>query len=160
MELWAAGLGDAHRERATKLAAFLRRRILSRPDGTVDWAYRPPLLEPFDQSGSEDISHAGVNVDFMALCVREGILFTRAELERVAETFLRVVRLPDGRFSDNVNGTGDTNAYADVIALWGRLAVVRPEVADVIEAHARRREPPMAAPFSLLTLAMLAHLGR
>ena len=143
----------AYRERAERLAVYLKNRLILRPDGAYQWQYRPPQHPPFD-GPAEDISHAAMNVDYAALCHQYGIIFTREDLTRMAATFLQVIRRAPGRFADYVDGSGDENLYANVIAYWGNLAVVEPEIIRVIRATAFQHAAPLSGPLALLTLAV------
>lgn len=144
----------AYRERASKLAAFFKRRLKLRDDGAYEWAYWAALQPPYEQ-GREDISHAAINIDFAFRCYEAGIVFTREDMERFAATFLKVVRKPDGRISDTVAGAG-SGRYAAQIGRWGALASIQPEVARVIREYFFRQDPPLEATTTMLGLAHLA----
>ncbi|NLC57839.1 MAG: hypothetical protein GX774_13465 [Armatimonadetes bacterium] len=144
----------AYRERATKLAAFLKRRLRLRPDGAYEWSYWPNLEPPFTQ-GNEDISHAAINVDFAVQCYENGILFTQEEIRRLAATLLKVVIQGEGQYANDVGGGGN-GEYAAQLGRWGRLAAVEPEVAKAIRAYFWSQDPPLAGTTTLLGLAYLA----
>jgi len=121
-----------YRQRVTRLAQFLKNRLRVMDDGAYVWAYWPPL----DGAGDsfEDISHAAINVDFMALCSEHGIVFTRADLARLEKTFFQRVLIADDRISDTVGGGGKFNTYSSSVLRWGRLGRHFPTVRERLTA--------------------------
>lgn len=155
LRLSAATGDDSLRARAGKLARFLKNRLVLRDDEYC-WQYRPPVQPPFEATPAEDTSHAGANVAFMTLCHANGLVFDDDDMRRLARTFLRVVRHDVTHYADNIDGTGDDNLYADVLAYWADLAAVEPEILTAIRARFARRNPPLTGPLAFLTLAMLS----
>lgn len=117
-----------YRERATRLAQFLKRRLRPTDDGAYVWAYWPPLDGPGDSF--EDISHASINVDFMVLCHEHGIVFSHDDLARLERTLLKRVLLADDRVSDTVGGGDRFNRHRHAVLRWGRLGRHFPEVRE------------------------------
>jgi len=58
--------------------------------------------------------------------------------------------------ADRVDGTGDSGAYADVIAWWGRLASIDKRVGGAIREYYAKRPALPGAPGGLVVLAMLS----
>jgi hypothetical protein len=123
-----ASITPKHRERVTRLARFLKNRLRAMDDGSYVWAYWPPLegkVESF-----EDISHAAINVDFMALCHEHGIVFTREDMQRLEKTLSKRVLVADDRVSDTVGGGDKFNKYRPAVLRWGRLGRHFPEMRE------------------------------
>lgn len=148
-----------YRDRVTKLARFLKNRLVLRTDGAYQWQYRPGLHPPFD-APAEDFSHASANVEFACACYRAGIVFDTEDLRRFARTFLDVAHRGGGRFSDSIDGTGDTGQFAGAAAWWGDLASVEPGVAEVIHERFYGLGLPETGPAAMVYAAMLAKHGR
>ena len=139
-----------YRERVTRLAKFLKNRLRVMDEGAYVWAYWPPL----DGAGDsfEDISHAAINVDFMALCSEHGIVFTRADLARLEKTFFQRVLIADDRISDTVGGGGKFNTYSSSVLRWGRLGRHFPTVRERLTAFSSL--PAMSRETSALPLGI------
>lgn len=119
--------GKSHyRERARRLAQFMKNRMRTLEDGAAVWAYWPPLDGPGDSF--EDISHASINVDFMVQCYEHGLVFTKEDLERVRNTLLQRVIQPDHRVTDTVGGGSKFDHYRHAPLRWGRLGRHFPDV--------------------------------
>jgi len=155
LELHLASPNPRYLDRVTRLARFLKSRLVLRPDGAYQWAYRPGLEPPYDAT-AEDFSHAALNADFMVQCFHAGIVFRQEDMDRLLHTLLTVVYRGEGKFSDFINGTGDQNRYADIIAWWGELASLDRRVSILIRERYRLRPQPAGGPGGLLAAAMLA----
>jgi hypothetical protein len=156
-------LGDVRAcDRAGRLANFMKRRLVVRSTSAGDayvWQYCPPLAPPFDPAlgKGEDVSHAGMNVDFAVLCRRENVVFDDEDLRRMARTFLHIMRRPDGAIADRVDGSGDPQpGRAEAVAMWAQLGQVDRDVARVVRDYYFAQNPPINPPFGLLALALLA----
>ena len=158
LDLGAATGERTYVEQAAKLARFFKRRLRLRPDGTCDWSYWPALKPPYEK-GSEDISHAAINVDFAICCYRNKIVFTREDIQRMAATLLKVIHKGEGKFGDTVDG-GGAGQYAPQIGRWGDLACVNPEVVAVLRDYFFKRDPPLGGTTTMLALATLAKYGK
>jgi len=124
-------------ERAGRLARFMKNRLRVGADGACEWAYWPGLDGP--GTAFEDVSHAAINADFLTLCYERRIVFQKADVDRVARTFLTRVMVAPTTVSDTLSGKGKTNTYAYAPFSWGRLARHSPEVRDRLLAYARYR---------------------
>ncbi len=159
LDLAAATGKKQYQERAAAMARFFKRRLQLTDNGAYRWSYWPNLEPPYAH-GSEDISHAAINVAFAVRCYENKVVFTKEEIERFAATFLKVVHRGGGRFADDVGGGGKgVPTYSQQAGRWGVLAGVNPEVARVIRDYFFRQDPPLAGPTTLLALAYLAHHG-
>jgi hypothetical protein len=110
-----------YRDRVMGLARFMQNRLRRSPDGSYDWSYWP---KP-DRSGtgSEDISHAAINVQFMVRCNEAHVAFSGNDMSALAKTWNSHVRRAAGEWSDTVGGTGGPNTYTPhALALWLDLA--------------------------------------
>ena len=109
VEMWRATGNARYLDRAAKLACFFRNRLRKGDPRLYDWSYQPKLYE--DGRGSEDISHASLNVDFAARCVAAGIVFDRRDAQRFANTWLLKVKRADGSWAGEVSGREDGSQY-------------------------------------------------
>lgn len=126
VEMWRATDERRYCERTERLARFFRNRLRTGDPRLYDWAYWYRLNG--EGHGSEDISHASLNVDFAVRCVAEGIVFTRRDAERFANTWLLKVQRPDGGWAAYVGGDGDGNEYMpDAGGIWLALCRVLPK---------------------------------
>ena len=124
-------------ERATRLARFTKKRLRVGADGAYEWAYWPGLDGP--GTAFEDVSHAAINADFIALCYERKIVFDKADVDRVTRTLLARVMVGPTTVADTLSGKGKTNTYLYAPFCWGRLALHSPEVRDRLLAYARSR---------------------
>lgn len=122
----AKATGDrARRDRAAALARFFKNRLREPSPALYDWAYWPRERE--DGRGSEDISHAGLNVDFAARCAEQKLLFSSRDAERFARTWLEVVKRADGTYAGEVSGKEKGDPYLPYAAgIWLSLARALP----------------------------------
>lgn len=146
-------------DRATKLARFLKNRMILRPDGAYQWAYMPGVEPPYLNDSAEDFSHASINADYAVRCYHAGIVFDRQDMDRLLKTLLDVVYRGPGRFTDRIDGSGDTDTYSDIVAWWGELASIDRRVAALIHERYLIRPHPAGGPGGLLAAAMLAKYG-
>jgi len=144
IEMWRATGNMRYREQAERLARFFRNRLRTEDPRVYDWAYRYKLNG--EARGSEDISHASLNVDFAARCVAEGIVFHRADAERFANTWLLKVRRGDGTHAGEVSGREDGSEYMPGAGgMWLGLCRVLPKplaqamYRDVLQAYLKKR---------------------
>jgi len=82
----------------------------------------------------EDFAHGSIEINFAYRCFRDGIVFTRQDLERLANTFERniVRRREDGSltFADRVDGKGKAGRYDRLGPSWPLLAEFRPGILE------------------------------
>lgn len=109
VEMWRATGNRRYHDRAERLARFWRNRLRIQEPRFYDWAYWYRLNG--EGRGSEDISHASLNVDFAVRCIVEGAVFTRRDAERFANTWLLKVKRSDGTWAGEVGGGGDGSRY-------------------------------------------------
>lgn len=109
LEMWRATGNIQYLDKASRLARFFRNRLRTDDPRLYDWSYYPKLHQ--DGKGSEDISHASLNVEFAARCVADGIVFNRKDAIRFANTWLLKVRRADGTWAGEVSGRGDGREY-------------------------------------------------
>lgn len=157
LEMYGATGNRAYRDRAACLARYFRSRLRSPAQDIYDWAYWP--RETVDGPGSEDISHASINVDFAARCAEARIVFSRTDAARFARTWLQVVKRPDGSHAANVAGKGVGSKYMPYAAgLWLTLCGIAPgDLSDSLYADALRALSPKEAytPAEMLGAARL-----
>jgi hypothetical protein len=143
LEMWRATGNPHYREKAERLARFFRNRLRTDDPRVYDWAYWYKLNG--EARGSEDISHASLNVDFAARCVAEGIVFNRTDAERFANTWLLKVRREDGTYAGEVSGRGDGGEHMPGSGgMWLGLCRVLPKplaqamYRDVLQAYLKK----------------------
>lgn len=131
-----------HRERTARLAQFLKNRLRSTDDGAYVWAYWPPLEG--DDPSFEDVSHASISADFMALCRERDIVFNDEDLARVEKTFLNRVLPPDNRVNNTLAGGDQFDRYRSAAWNWGRLAQRSSKVRErLIQFDRQDPAPPL-----------------
>ncbi len=100
-ELYHITKKPEYKEQATKIANLFHQSLQER-NGAWVWAYAINAPgAPFETG--EDISHAAINVDFAVRCYQAGIVFTKEDMDRFAQTWLKNVDKGD-RFADYVDG--------------------------------------------------------
>ncbi len=109
IDLYAATREPTYRDRATRLATYFRSRLRKTPDDAFDWAYNPKPDRT--GTGSEDLSHAAINVQFAIRCRDARIVFTEFDMIRFARTWTDHVRRAPGEWADTVGGAGGPNTY-------------------------------------------------
>lgn len=138
LELYKATHLDTYRVRVQKLGVLLRAHLRTDQNGAYLWNYwwgrgdrgwsrrnSPSVYTP-EWSGRprvEDLGHAGLDVDFTQIAAAEGILFTRRDLIRFANTFHANMSRPDGTMALYVNGTGVEGAFARRVGIGGWLGL-------------------------------------
>lgn len=126
LEMYGATGNKTYRDRAERLARFFRSRLRTADSAVYDWAYWP--RETKDGPGSEDISHAHINIGFAARCAEARLVFTRDDMARFVRTWLTKVKRPDGTWADDVAGKGSRGRYMPYsVGLWLSLCAVAPK---------------------------------
>ena len=117
--------GDAqYLDKATGLATRFRADITF-SGGQALWNYWGGAYA----SPGEDISHAAINADFIAMAAERGVVFSDEDAEAVAETFVSRVLLDDATSYDFVGGgTTNTSSYRAQLGRWAALTPWRPAV--------------------------------
>jgi hypothetical protein len=136
-------------QRAEGLAHWFKNRLRSGNPDLYDWAYWP--RESTDGEGSEDISHAHINVEFAVLCAAEHVVFTRTDVARFARTWLDKVKRPDGTWAGEVGGEGKGSQFMPyAVGAWLCLCSLLPDdlcrrlYADAEHAFASTTHPGSA----------------
>lgn len=165
LEMYKATGNRTNLDKVRRLARFFHRRLRYPHSDYYDWAYWPK--EGDDGQGSEDISHASINMHFAARCAEEGIVFTRADIIRFARTWLQVVRRGDGTWADTVGGGGKGNRYIPSAAgRWLVLCPLLPEhlatrlYQDVARAFSEERPYKASEMLGIARLLRLAPSSR
>lgn len=143
-------------ERAAQMAAFFKSSLKETGDAYT-WAYwdwveanRP------DQSGTEDTSHGHIDVEFAVEAYRRGVVFTRADVLRLARTLTdqmwngSLVNPKIGARVDRQDGD------ATIIRGWIELCRWDPRIWDIYWALFNRIDGPgLEIPHILHTRAVL-----
>jgi hypothetical protein len=142
-------------ERATALAKRMRGMMTASPAGGLVWNYwGGPYAAP-----GEDISHAALNVEFAVQAAARGVVFTEADLDALATTFLEQVYIDDKTFADHVGGGAvNGDSYRAQIGRWLPLTARRGSVYAAIH-DAYQRDYPAADVGSGSTLLGWAYLA-
>ncbi len=112
--LWQVTQNPAYQQRAEALGHYFKNRLST--NGTAyAWNYWGTA---WSGSGGEDISHASINVDFAARLHEAGLVFADADMTRFASTLFDKVHIDSVTTADLVDGTGGTNTYSPIAALW------------------------------------------
>ncbi|MCP4808764.1 MAG: hypothetical protein GY913_16055 [Proteobacteria bacterium] len=121
--------GDAaYLDKATGLASRFRGDILFSDDAAY-WNYWGGTYS----GNGEDISHAAINADFVAMAAQRGVVFSDADAEAVAETFVGTVAVSDTEFTDFMGGSATNgSSYRPQIGRWLALTPWRPGVYTLI----------------------------
>ncbi len=117
-----------YRDKADKLAAFMKSKLTHVVDGDYYlWAYSPG--SPTGAPGrGEDVSHAAINAHFMYLAWSYGSVFDDTDMARLARTFTDALYLGDGQFSGSVGGNTPNDSYTPQLPRWCALARFDPRV--------------------------------
>jgi hypothetical protein len=127
INLWRLTGDGQFYQRARDLALDMKRELKLTALGTrYDWRYAPYRAS----STSEDISHAGLNVEFMVAAYEAGIVFDDTDIARLANTLLAMHK--DGGFTAAVNAAGSGSVSNVRLAChWLRLADYSPAVREL-----------------------------
>lgn len=125
-----------YRERVERLANDFHRALkLNSKDELYKWRFWGNY--PYCHADRvEDISHAGLSVDFAVLCAEADIVFQEKDLQRLANTFMwRVYRNP-GSLANHVDGVDlavqQPNQWVEQGARWLRLATIEPRMTTIM----------------------------
>jgi hypothetical protein len=136
-------------ERATRLATYFKNRLrLVGSPVRYDWSYS-------GSTGSEDISHAAVNVEFAFQCYQAGIVFTATDMQRFANTFLNMSRGEQG-FTATVSGTGDLSILPSYAGMWGQLGYIDPNVRTTFYEYWKNHTTVGGVSWGSMNMAFLA----
>lgn len=116
--------GDpAYLDKAERLATLFVRSVDYQGDAFV-WDYWNFLGDYGYDGPGEDISHAGINVDFCVRAFEEGAVVDAGDLDALVATFTDLVTAGDGEVYRNVDGTGDIGVpgYEEQVGRWLNLS--------------------------------------
>ena len=159
VELYRITRDHAYKERAMKLAVYFKRRLHLTDDGAYEWSYQP--REDTSSNGSEDISHAAINIDFALRCRWAHIVFKQKEMLAFTRTWTTKIRRGPGEWANTVAGTGGTNTHIpSALGRWLDLCQFdRSIIADARRAFAKVDEDKATAA-NMLGIAKLARWER
>ncbi len=141
------------RRRAARIAGEFRAALRKVKD-RYDWPYAS-----YRPKGSEDISHAAINVDFAFQCYRAGIVFQQGDMLRFVAT-LAHLRAGTSGYHDLVNGTGGPSAkYSREAGRWLRLGYLDASVRRAYAQHLFANQKTLPPLSRLLGAAYLAETG-
>ena len=134
----------SYKERAANMAAFFKSRLRLVNDH-YEWRYwdaagdwdQPVITKHGDKAVQrpEDTGHGSLDIGFVLACAENGIVFTDADLQRFANTFVKVMW--NGSFENpTLGGWVNTNKPSRQSANWQewlRLGRVEPQVRQICE---------------------------
>lgn len=142
-------------ERSRKLYRFFRNRIERTPSDAYVWEYEPMRFtqERVKVAKCDDISHATYSIEPVLHACRDGFVFEKADMVRLARTFTLYVHLGDGVFQSNIGCTPIFRPrYMDRFYGWLPLSEADPEIYRLIERFmVRNVEKPV--PLAIAYLA-------
>lgn len=162
--------------RATELLQRFRDDLTIRSTGTFSWTYwdtsgrgytgwgpadlvstRIPTWGPF--TSLEDTSHAYLDVLAAVEGHRRGIVFTNADMARLALTFVQDVATTDAGGGpvtrDKFGGSGSTGAYDSRAGIWATLATWEPSILTFLDDLFAARAYPSGFGYPPMSLAYL-----
>ncbi len=159
-----------YRDRSEKMSRLLKNRLrYNEESDTYVWTYwYEPMTTvgwtPADKLSSnvmvykgspnvEDISHGTLDISMVMAANREGIVFTKQDVQRFANTLLKNVILPERNgIRRAVDGSGgDYPAYFSILHGWLELAAANPEVYHAIrKTYLNKNEENLAFTAELL----------
>ena len=105
-------------DKASGLAMHFKNRMRTNKDGAFVWDYW--YGEGFKKYSSiETTSYAAIDVDFLILAYKNGIIFTRNDIDKILNTYRKYICKNDG-FAPYIDGTDKSFAYID--APWLELS--------------------------------------
>lgn len=117
-----------YRDKADKLAAFMKSKLTHVADGDhYLWAYSPKTPTGPPSSG-EDVSHGAINAHFMYLAWSYGSVFDDTDMARLTRTFTDALYLGNGQFAGTVGGAAANDKYTPQLPRWCALARFDPRV--------------------------------
>ncbi|HYF51559.1 MAG TPA: hypothetical protein VEJ63_19250 [Planctomycetota bacterium] len=130
LELQQRGRGQKYLQRAERMLRNFKSHLRpgSKPD-TYAWDY---WHYPERGARIEDASHGAFGVIPAFRAWKNGLVFTRDDMVKFANTFKKIVLRPDGNVSKFIDGTGETSDYFNSVAsFWLDLAEVDPEILEI-----------------------------
>ncbi len=140
---WKVSGNTEHRDRAIKLATYIKSRLTLATDGAYYWEYQLPtnpvtVNRTRESIISEDVGHAFLTISFPILMAHDDTVFNDNDMIRFTKTMKQGFgRFNDGVLLGEVNGSPlrfdtTTEIRGVVLAIfgWARLAPWDPEVLD------------------------------
>jgi len=127
-----------YKERAAKMARFFKSRLRLVND-RYEWNYWDPAgqwdkdMVAKDKPRAEDTGHGSLDVAFVISCVDNNIIFTRADLRRLANTFVEAMwngSMDKPTVGGWVNRTNPSRQSGN-LASWVLLSRVEPKVGRI-----------------------------
>lgn len=123
---WTTTGNEAHRDKARKIARYMKHRLTPTPQGAYTWEYWLPeerVTEPAEMRSltGEDLSHGSLTMSFLLMMGQAGEVVTQEDLERLGQTVLQGFgRRADGVIFGRVNGEPITRPmrYARKPSAW------------------------------------------
>lgn len=102
----------------------------------------------------EDLSHGAIDIEFAYACYQAGIQFTRADMQRFANTLLACQK--GARFSRFVDGQGDDPQfiYSDNVGRWLDLCTVEPRLYWTVFGYFTQRLGDLQRPHPRVLLGL------
>lgn len=142
-------------ERAVKLATFVRKELIDKPDGTVMYYYWTRLNREGWTSESEytsenspnfrmtpsaeDMSHMQASLRFFAIFYRNRMVFRQDDMQKLAKTFHVTIDFGDNpkegkKFADSFDGgiRGEKDTYQTFQAGWAEFDEIDSTIVDRI----------------------------
>ena len=169
--MWLATRGPAYREKARLIAEFIDLELVRQDHGAIIWYYWPRMnYMPWDtvvnggNVDAEDVSHATITIEFMALAHEHLELYPHQTMVGLARMFTDNVYIDNTRFNFLIDGTfpGTRGRYTlgGLIYLADYdpsiVEIIRTMLIDELEAHVN---PAGAAGFKS-TAQLMAFISR
>lgn len=113
---WIATGNEDHRDKAIKMATFVKNRMHLTPDGGYVWEYWPigdPVVGSISRNvlASEDTNHGVFTMMFPALMAKHDVVFDRGDALRFAKTIENGISRLDGGYALS-DISGEPNRFA------------------------------------------------
>ena len=135
VSLYQATKDHYYRDKAAQLARYYKNRLRTTMDGSYVWSYWPKL----DRlgTGSEDISHAAINVNFAVRCYTQKIVLGLNDMERFVRTWKNHIRRSAHEFTDDVDGNKVINTHSpQAVGRWMDLSIIQHDMLpDAVSAY-------------------------
>jgi len=170
IKLWYLTGKEKYLNRAKELAKFFKRHLVLAQNKSYVWEYRVPVERSLAEYPEEEktpkvfkkaaanVSVAALDIGFVVLCFKTGIVFNSEDINRFINTFGNFYK-GYGHVSSNIDGSGTIHMIDNHIQLgrWLDLAEFNRQIWDSVENeyNAYIVEPVFSGPV-LLGLAKLA----
>ncbi|MEP6756326.1 MAG: hypothetical protein ABJA67_12550 [Chthonomonadales bacterium] len=158
VELYLITRDHTYKDRATQLAKFMMNRVRKNADGSYDWSYWPKPDRT--SSGSEDISHAAINIEFAVRCKAAHIVLKDTDMHAFGLTWTNHIHRGEGEFADTVNGSGGPNTHSpQAVGRWVVLAGYEKTIFEDARIALGAMDDDKAGGAELLGIANLARFN-